>query len=232
LTVDPQQGGDRPPRVPVGASWGSGRGTVKRSGWIPEILTLLVLLGAASSSWAQQPEPSASETVAATAVPETPDGSSEIEPPLEEGHVHDGFLFRAMLGGGYYYRYSEHRDYFEGVWTESVHSGGGGAVFAIGGSAVESFHLYGEVSGGWPHPFSIGVGLGGYLPGNWMLDASFGWSFFATVYGAVSFGREWWISPEKGTGILLRTVVSGDSAYLSPGGVMTSVFLYWTITYN
>jgi hypothetical protein len=53
-----------------------------RSGWIPGMLPAVVLLGAGSSSWAQQPEPSASETVAAPPAPETPDGSPQVEPAL------------------------------------------------------------------------------------------------------------------------------------------------------
>jgi hypothetical protein len=222
-----------------------------RSGWIPGILTLLVLLGAASSSRAQQPEPSAPETVAATvaatAVPETPDGSPEIAPTPEEGHVHDGFLFRAMLGGGYYYRYDEvvsYNWYPARRYTKSLHWVGGDAVFAFGGSPCANLHLYGEVVAGYPQ-VGTGFGIGGYLPGNWMIDASAGYAAVNAGYGALSIGKEWWVTPETGMGIVLRTTVyggtdgtevlffdkNGESAR-NDSSLNTTVFLYWTITYN
>ena len=147
----------------------------------------------------------------------------------EDGdHCHDGFLFRLLAGGGYAGLYQEKTFTNDWEWT---HIGGGGLHFAFGGSPVENFSLYLDTTLNFPQLIALGIGLGGYFPSNWYLDAAFGYSYMVNEYAAITLGKEWWVSRNWGVGIALRQTVAGHLPDFS-GGVMLTTMLNFSATYN
>ncbi|MBN1770193.1 MAG: hypothetical protein JXB32_02935 [Deltaproteobacteria bacterium] len=133
--------------------------------------------------------------------------------------THDGLLLRLTVGGGFVYNEE---------YVGEEFGGGGGAALAAGYSPVENFSLYLEFTGNHPQAFGLGIGIGGYFGPNLFLDGVFGYSYDAGMYGAVVFGKEWWIADQWGLGVALRQTVSTWS--LEFPTLAASTFVCFTAT--
>jgi hypothetical protein len=148
--------------------------------------------------------------------------------------THGGFLLRFLLGLGYTALWGEclRNDCGEADrYGERDDLPAGGLTIELGLAVTERFYWYWEFGGNFPEYFALGLGLGGYLADNWYIDASAGFRLFIGGYGALTVGREWWVSPQWGLGIALRGAVTGDTG-LSPPSVATVWTMNFTATYN
>jgi hypothetical protein len=113
-------------------------------------------------------------------------------------------------------------------WEQFV---GGGLVIQIGYSVVDDLAVYLDLASNFPQVFGVGAGIGWYYYPGFYVDAAFGYSLLAGLYGALTLGVEWWVSDQWGIGIAFRQTTGMTDASVEDSMFVANSLMF-SATYN